>query len=304
MRDASVLRVLLAMVQNIRLCSPVTVLVMLFTCLPVLATEYECRSGADVRYVRVDYPGVAHLCEVSVNHDDNQRDVKWYADTDSTFCSTKIEELIGKYETQWGYSCDEWPDHDGIDNLSPRQRKFLDKLVKSNRNTEYKEQEYTLLGTRALIGSYIAPSLGSEPQNAGNLLAFQLFLGRVKQATPVSASDASSEIPVQRTQETEETQPLPVANRVIFVQDDGESYQTLATLEDLNTIIEIEKEGYTLDSVIIDSLNAKGELDVSTLVAAPDDDPEAVPSCFGRKRFKTTESGLEALSEHRIICDL
>lgn len=272
--------------------------------LQALATEYECKSGADVRYVRVDYPGLEHLCEVSVTHDGKEREVKWYADVDSTFCSTKIEELIGKYQNQWGYSCAEWPDHDGIDQLSPRQRKYLDKIVKNNLRTEYKKQSYTLLGTRALIGSFIAPSLGSDTSIASNLLAFQLFMGRDKQNSRDLLADASSEIPVPRISIDNDNQPLPVANRLIFVQDDGENYETLATLDDLSSVIEVEKEGYTLDSVIIDSLNANGELNVSTLVAAPDDDPSAVPSCFGRKRFKTTERGLEALSEHQIICDL
>ena len=86
---------------------------------PVLATEYECRSGGDIRQIRVDYPGVKHLCEVSVNSGRSSREVKWYADVESTFCSEKIVELIGKYENQWGYTCEEWPDHDGIDELSP-----------------------------------------------------------------------------------------------------------------------------------------------------------------------------------------
>ena len=287
------------------------------------ATEYECRAGNDTRYVRVDYPGVEHLCEVSVNSGRN-REVKWYADVESTFCSEKIIELVGKYQNQWGYSCEALPDHDGIDELSPRQRKYLDQIVKTNRNTQYKDQNYTLLGTRALIASVAAPAAvatTSEPNSAidlesaaeesaaavagatGNLLAVQLFLGKLSldkttQSPELAAANADS---ANKPNFPDSPQ---VANRILLVQDDGENYQTLSRLEDLSSLIKISKEGYLLDSVIIDALYPDGHLDVSTLVMAPGDDPAAMPSCFGHQRFKQTESGLQSVTEHQVSCDL
>lgn len=264
---------------------------------PALATEYECRSGNDIRYIRVDYPGVNHLCEVSVTSSNNQREVKWYADSISTFCSEKIIELTGKYQNQWGYTCEEWPDHDGIDELSSRQRKYLDELVQNNRSTEYKQTPYTLLGTRALASLAASSattntSASNSDDSSSNLLAVQLFLGRIK-----SKNDTTSEA-------SGETEMPSVANRLIIVQDDGESYETLSILDDLSAVIEVDRDGYFLDSVIIETLHPNGDLDVSTLVAAPNDDPEALPSCYGHQRLKRTENGLESAGEHQIFCDL
>ena len=33
----------------------------------------------------------------------------WYADNDSTFCSERLDELRGKYESQWGFECTALP---------------------------------------------------------------------------------------------------------------------------------------------------------------------------------------------------
>lgn len=241
--------------------------------------------------MRVDYPGINHLCEVSVTKEGESREVKWYADVESTFCSEKIDELIGKYVNQWNFSCDEWPDHDGIDDLSPRQRKFLDDIVRQNRNTRHDQEEYTLLGTRALTNSIALPG-ATEPNS---LLAVQLFLGLVRNDSQNRASDSD-------TTQTGGGQ-LSVANRLIFVTDDGENQELLATLDDLNAVINLEEQGYTLDSVIIDSLHPNGELNVTTLVAAPDDDPDAIPSCFGHQKFQTSATGLKSLGDHQMVCD-
>jgi len=180
---------------------------LIFLVAPTLATatEFECRAGQDVRYVRVDYPGINHLCEVSVPKAGEPREVKWYADVESTFCSRKIDELVGKYVNLWGYSCDEWPDHDGIDDLSPRQRKFLDGIVKENRSTKLNKEQYTLLGTRALTNSFTPPGV-SKPNS---LLAVQLFLGLVKQPP----ADQSSSTPTKQTDDKN----LSITNRLILL---------------------------------------------------------------------------------------
>lgn len=270
-------------------------------CFPALATEYECRSGSDTRYIRIDYPGINHLCEVSVTKADNQREVKWHADVESTFCSEKIIELTGKYQNQWGYTCEEWPDHDGIDELSSRHRKYLDQLVQNNRSTQYKETPYTLLGTRALLASLAASGVTNASagiNSSSNLLAVQLFLGKIKPQSNNSTSQNAAK------SESREIEMPTVANRLIIVEDDGESYETVSTLEDLSAVIEVGREGYFLDSVIIETLHPNGDIDVSTLIAAPDDDPDAVPSCYGYQSLKRTETGLESAGEHQIFCDL
>ncbi len=286
---------------------PLSILLWFFST-TALATEYECRSGNDVRYIRVDYPGVNHLCEVSVTSAGNQREVKWHADFESTFCSNKIIELTGKYQNQWGYTCEEWPDHDGIDELSNRQRKYLDELVQNNRNTQYKDRQYTLLGTRALLASLAINSTSSNTSgNAGSdngLLAVQLFLGRIKSVNDRTESAVAGNGGSSGFEAIEDDINPVVANRLIIVRDDGSNYQTLSTLDDLSSLIEIDREGYLLDSVIIETLHPNGDLDVSTLVASPEDDPDSIPSCYGYQRLKRTDSSLESAGKHQIFCDL
>jgi hypothetical protein len=55
----------------------------------------------------------------------------WYADKDTLFCSAKIYALKEKYEQKWKFKCEQWPDLDGIDILSPSNRRILDTQLKS-----------------------------------------------------------------------------------------------------------------------------------------------------------------------------
>ena len=98
------------------------------------ALEFECELPDETRYIRVDMPGEEHLCEVSVAYQNTGvRDVKWYANNDSLFCSAKAYELREKYENLWDYTCTTWPDRDGIDKLSQAQRSILDQRLKALR---------------------------------------------------------------------------------------------------------------------------------------------------------------------------
>jgi len=262
---------------------------------PVLATEYECRSDQETRHIRVDYPGFDHLCEVSINKAGGSRDVKWYADAASTFCSDKIIDLVEKHEDLWGFSCEQWPDYDGIDELSPRQRKFLDELVKSNRTTERDDARYTLLGTRALVG----PLQNDDTEKSADLLAVQLFMGRVPSGP--AQGDTTVEEAASPALAAALAAP-PMSNRILLIRDDGESYDTLASQDNLNELIEINKAGYSLDSAMIDQVHPNGEVDVTTLVSAPEDESASLPSCYGRQRFKTADDGLLAIGEHQLVC--
>lgn len=96
------------------------------------ALEFQCEAAEDVRFLKVNIPGQEHLCEVSVTHErNNLREVQWHARNDTLFCSAKAYELRDNYENLWGYNCTAWPDRDGIDPLSPRQRLILDQRLKA-----------------------------------------------------------------------------------------------------------------------------------------------------------------------------
>ena len=96
-----------------------------------LALEFQCEVTGDTRFLRVEIPGNERLCEVSVSYKNTgERRVMWYADKDTLFCSAKIYALKEKYEQQWKFKCEQWPDLDGIDLLSPSNRKILDTQLK------------------------------------------------------------------------------------------------------------------------------------------------------------------------------
>ncbi len=98
---------------------------------PSHALEFQCEIEGETRYLRLEIPGQQRLCEVSVNYKNTgERRVMWYADKDSLFCSAKIYALRDKYENQWKFNCEQWPDLDGIDQLSPSNRKILDTQLK------------------------------------------------------------------------------------------------------------------------------------------------------------------------------
>ena len=264
---------------------------------PASATEFECSSDQETRHIRIDYPGFDHLCEVSVTKEDESREVKWYADSDSSFCSVKIIDLVEKHEDLWGFSCEEWPDYDGIDELSARQRKFLDELVKSSRTTNSNDTQYTLLGTRALV----SPLANDDAEKSADLLAVQLFMGRVPSGSSVSQSDTDTDVSATPAIAAALAAPA-MSNRILLIEDDGQSYNTLATQDNLNELIEIDKAGYSLDSAMIDQVFPNGEVQVTTLVSAPGDDSSTLPSCFGRQRFRSADDGLLAIDEHQFVC--
>ncbi len=98
----------------------------------VQALEFQCEIPDDTRYLKVEIPGEEHLCEVSVTYaQTGVREVKWYAQNDTMFCSARAYELRNKYQDAWNYTCTTWPDRDGIDKLSQSQRRVLDQRLKT-----------------------------------------------------------------------------------------------------------------------------------------------------------------------------
>ncbi len=268
--------------------------------LPAFSTEFECRAGQQVRQIRLDYPGYEHLCEVSVTKRNQQREVRWYANSVSTFCSEKISELVAKHQNEWGFSCEQLPDHNGIEKLTVRQRQILDTLVRQNRYVESRNNDLVLLGTRTLV----EPSTTTVTSTSNSLLAVQLFMSKtLPQTTQPNTDPIQQENVVELAAANGPFSADNFANRLVLLEDNGESYDTVATLEDLNQLIQIDENGYSLDSVLIDKLHPNGNFDVSTLVAAPGDDPENLPSCYGQQRFVRTSGGIQPEGRHVFVCE-
>ena len=150
------------------LTSALAILISVFS-IDTTALEFECELPADTRYIRVDMPGEEHLCEVSVDYQNTGvRDVKWYANNDSMFCSAKAYELREKYENLWGYTCTTWPDRDGIDKLSQAQRSILDQRLKALREQGPKSNPpFSITAIRAVASTPLDKETGK--------LALQFF---------------------------------------------------------------------------------------------------------------------------------
>jgi len=137
---------------------------------PSHALEFQCEIEGETRYLRLEIPGQQRLCEVSVNYKNTgERRVMWYADKDSLFCSAKIYALRDKYENQWKFNCEQWPDLDGIDQLSPSNRKILDtqlkELIEDGRNSS---PQYRVEAVKAVASNLFDKQPGT--------LALQFFL--------------------------------------------------------------------------------------------------------------------------------
>lgn len=151
----------------------------------ILALEFQCEIPGETRYLRVEIPGKESLCEVSVNYKNTgERRVMWYADKDTLFCSAKIYALKDKYEQEWNFACKQWPDLDGIDKLSPSNRKILDTqlklLIEKGNNSD---PRFTVNRVKAVASNLF----DKQPGN----LALQFFLS-TGDVTQVITGDGES----------------------------------------------------------------------------------------------------------------
>lgn len=157
----------------------------LSACVPLTADalEFQCELNGDVRYLRVDIPGNDHLCEVNVKYEySGEQKLMWYADNDSLFCSAKAYELSEKYENTWGFSCAKWPDHDGIDLLSPTQRTILDIQLKQLMNEgQASEEPFSVKAVKAAASTPLDHDSGT--------MALQYFLSDGTDRTQLIADD-------------------------------------------------------------------------------------------------------------------
>ena len=133
------------------------------------ALEFNCKVPGDERFLRLEIPGQEHLCEVTVTRQTGERQVKWYANHDTKFCTTKAYELSEKYVNEWNFNCEKWPDLDGIDALSDRHRTILDAELKRMIETgKASEPAFTVESVRATANAASDTSPSS--------LALQYFL--------------------------------------------------------------------------------------------------------------------------------
>lgn len=237
----------------------------------VAAVEFECSVPGDTRYLRLELPGKDHLCEVTVTMaSENERRVKWYADNDSLFCSTKIEELRDKYIDLWDYQCAEWPDRIGVDNLSARHRTIVDQLLKTHLEDAATEAGSPRIDSVRVTGT-------PQGDGAPGMLALQLFFDNGDEALRI-------------------------------ITDDGAAWRVLTDLDGLAGAID-EVEGYDLVGAYIESFGDTATIDVMTLLSPTDSladngDTDTSAVCEGRQSFRTDSSGtLDAASPHRHLCN-
>lgn len=243
---------------------------------PLFALEFECRAGTDKRFIRMELPGIDHLCEVSVTYSSKERKVMWYADNDSSFCTEKTDELQKKYESTWNFQCEQWPDHDGVDQLSKRQRIKLDAKLK----TLIKEGQNEL--TPFMVeGLKAAASPASSNGEDVDLLAVQFFL---------HSPDTGFSRDVTH----------------IF-RDDGVSWNTLAKIDSLAQYIEVNGN-YTIDSALISNVTSNGALEVITVLGSLESSSNNgseidFSGCYGNQILATGNDGeLTAKTPHRYYC--
>ena len=201
----------------------------------IQALEFQCEGPDDTRTLSVDIPGEEHLCEVAVTDAQTGiRDVKWYADSDSLFCSARGYEMRDKYEQSWNYTCSKWPDLNGIDGLSPSQRLILDQRLKVL-TTQGLEAvpPFTITGLRAVASTPLNEEAGK--------LAFQFFRQEANGA------------------DTDFTE---------IIEDEVQSWRVITTVDSLLTQLnDIGPDG----SALINGITADGDLRVHSTFTNDED---------------------------------
>jgi hypothetical protein len=236
---------------------------------PVQALEFECRLNAERRYIRVEMPGKDHLCEVEVSYQTGEQRVLWYADNESLYCSAKAYELRKKYEDSWDFACNRWPDRDGIDSLSDRQRYILDVQTKSLMTTgESPEAPFTVVGVKAASSAPLNDYPGT--------LAVQYFL-----------------------QDSEDESVRDLTQVII---DDGASWKVLTSVGSLLEFIDTG-DSSRVETALISAVTDSGAIEVSTEVKASAAGADSRSACYGRQVLYAQDNGdLIARTPHRYVC--
>jgi len=189
----------------------------------------------------------------------------WYADHDTLFCSAKAYELRKKYEETWGFVCNQWPDRDGIDQLSERQRSILDFELKDL----IKEG---LAATDSFTVSAIKAVASTLVNNDPSTIAIQFFLTE-------AAGGEESDI-------------------TLIVRDDGNEWDVVSRISTLAS--HVDAENTEVDAAYITDVSDSGALDISTLIKSSDESG----TCYGNLVLQTIDDGDKpvARTPHRFVC--
>lgn len=237
------------------------------------AGGFKCVNGPVERLVTLDYPGQQHLCEVAVTDENGSRDIKWFANNDSGFCTDKIEELVGKYRNQWGYTCEIVTYTTNLEVLPARYRKLVDDIVR-DASAEGKTAEipFTVSATRVRTTQLEASS--------ANALVIQLFM---------NALDESITTPVDRT---------------YFIEDDGTQIRTKSVWSGMRDKVTLEGDSYRVDTAIINEINPNGEIEIETILHSANSTDDNNQNCRGTQLLQTTDAGdLTPVGKHKISCN-
>ena len=268
----------LSIVRRLSLSRVVTgaVAVLSVTFVPVAqALEFECSQASDTRFLGIDIPGEDHLCEVSVTGGGGagERRVLWYADNDTLFCSAKVYELRDRYVDEFSFDCHRWPDGDGIDLLSARQRAILDAELKA------------LLADAGADGGAVSPSgvraVASTPLDGEEAMLALQFLapGGGDLVRIVADSSDGSSVVAELRDLAGRTDPVPgLRTRGAFI----ESISPSGALE---VVTLLEPEGGS------GSGPEEGDVDTARAMA-----------CEGRQTFHPEAGDLVAGTPHRHAC--
>lgn len=241
---------------------------------PLFALEYECNSNGDKRFIRMELPGIEHLCEVTVTYANEERKVMWYADNDSTFCTEKTQDLREKYKTVWNFDCELWPDHDGVDQLNTRQRAILDAELKL-----LIEQGQNNLAPFVVEGLKAAASPASDSKLG--LLVVQFFLHEPDTGVTRDVTH--------------------------IIQDDGNAWNTLTRIDTLANYID-SNEGYIVNSALISNVTDNGAMEIITVLDTTkgseiDSNKANFSGCYGNQTLAHNSNGqLVARTPHRYFC--
>ncbi len=226
--------------------------------------EFECTVDDEQRFISMEMPGEDHLCEVSVTLEDGERDVKWYANSESAFCTEKTAELKDKYEKLWGFTCAQWPDTDGIDALSKRHRVILD--------AELKKQ--------------ISLGKNSQPNFA------------VKAVKVSASTDSTDELSLLAIQFFHLKDGAPVEDVTHIIHDDGISWFTHSRIKTLASYVPDGVE-YKVNSALVSTIDSDGTIEIATMISDHNDQQ----NCYGAQTFLSNVDGsLTPLAPHRFVC--
>jgi len=242
------------------------------------------------------------LCEVTVTNQLGERRVLWYANHDSLYCSAKAYELRDKYEDQWKFDCVNWPDRDGIDQLSARHRSILDTQLQSlNARGASAKKPYGVAAVKAAASTPVNEKAGT--------LALQFFLAPLKSAAATSQDiqtvDPSTETGNDTKNIYQTTKKRLLASDrdlTLVFSDSGKSWKLLTSIPHLASHIQTDSD-ITVKTAFINKINDAGALDVNTVIVAPGSDISESSSCYGQQVLHTHANGdITVRTPHRFIC--